>query len=50
MVFLAKTNSWYMKSRISRGIDRRDEGFHESMADKFDALLDSLLLVEGRSC
>ena len=50
MVFLMKTNSLYMMSRISRGIDRRDGGFDESMADKFDALLDNLLLVEGRSC
>ena len=50
MVFLMKTNSLYMMSRISRGIDWRDGGFDEFMVDKFDPLLDNLLLVERRSC
>ena len=49
MVFLMKTNSLYMMSRISRGIDMREGGFNESMADKFDALLDNLLLIEERA-
>ena len=50
MVFLMKTHSLYMMSPISHGIDIRDGGFNEFMADKFDALLDNLLLIEKRSC